>query len=70
MDHRAWREKVQSYKRESCVTTLGCCWGLTVSTEVPQHHGVGHCIDTETFSSNLARMGRIVNTRQWEATAQ
>lgn len=54
----------------TCVTTLGCCCGLTVSTEVPQHHDIGRCVDTEAFSSNLVRMGSIVNACQWEATAQ
>lgn len=26
----------------ACVTTLGCCWDLSVSTEVSQHHNAGH----------------------------
>ena len=48
----------------ACVTTLGCCWGLTVSTEVPQRWTLYnvHCtmldtVDTETFAPDLIRYG-------------
>lgn len=39
----------------ACVTTRGCCWGLTISAEVPQRHGAGHSVDTETSAPNLIR---------------
>lgn len=51
------REEAVSIVLYKCsrVTTLGCFSGFTVSTEAPQHHGAGCCVDTATFAPNLSR---------------